>query len=257
MATSHRRGLPDDPCVTGGGSGRSLRMGSGSAPRRTPRHLALEPRIAADQEGTAALGVAMTTADVLRHSVEHTHENLAAGWRGRGRWPTPGPSPQGRRGHRHVPRDRESASGAVDACCCRGAQGRPREPARTRVRARRAGLEVALAHVKAHAYGSTYESGDTWRRRGRRSTRASAGTGSARPRWPRPSARCSHPRPRRPGRGAAGSGGTPRPGRTRSPAYRCAQVGVTAGAARGGRVLGHRRGPDGPGAEQPAKPKPG
>jgi hypothetical protein len=107
----------------------------------------------------------MTTADVLRHSVAHTHENLAA-WL-EGARAMAGTRDEPRKAYEDIDTFLAIASrhlGAVDAVLL-PAVHRELTPAgkliHEYVHAERE-LEVALTHIKAHAYGSTYESGFTW-----------------------------------------------------------------------------------------------
>jgi len=107
----------------------------------------------------------MTTADVLRHSVEHTHENLAAWLEGARAMADTRDEP-----HKAV-EDIDTflaiASrhlGAVDAVLLPAVHRKVSQSnglVHDYVHAERE-LEVTLTHVKAHAYGSTYESGYTW-----------------------------------------------------------------------------------------------
>lgn len=107
----------------------------------------------------------MTTADVLRHSVEHTHENLAA-WLAGAR-AMAGTREQPRKAYEDIDTFLAIASrhlGAVDAVLVPAVRHKVSHSSRLvhdYVHAERE-LEVALAHIKAHAYGSTYESGYTW-----------------------------------------------------------------------------------------------
>jgi hypothetical protein len=106
----------------------------------------------------------MTTADVLRHSVEHTHENLAA--RLEGARAMAGTREQPRKAYEDIDTFLAIASrhlGAVDAVLLPHVRkvDHGSELVHDYVRAERE-LEVTLAHVKAHAYGSTYESRYTW-----------------------------------------------------------------------------------------------
>jgi hypothetical protein len=107
----------------------------------------------------------MTTADVLRHTVAHTHENLVA--RLEGARAMAGTREQPRKAYEDIDTFLAIASrhlGAVDAVLLPIV--RRKVPHGNRivhdyVHAERE-LEIALAHVKAHAYGSTYESGISW-----------------------------------------------------------------------------------------------
>ncbi len=107
----------------------------------------------------------MTTADVLRHSVEHTHENLAA-WLAGAR-AMAGTRDQPRKAYEDIDTFLAIASrhlGAVDAVLIPAVRHSVADSSRLvhdYVHAERE-LEVALAHIKAHAYGSTYETGYTW-----------------------------------------------------------------------------------------------
>ena len=107
----------------------------------------------------------MTTADVLRHSVEHTHENLAA-WLAGAR-AMAGTREQPRKAYEDIDTFLAIASrhlGAVDAVLIPAVRHKVSHSSRLvhdYVHAERE-LEVALTHIKAHAYGSTYESGYTW-----------------------------------------------------------------------------------------------
>jgi hypothetical protein len=107
----------------------------------------------------------MTTADVLRHSVEHTHENLAA-WLAGAR-AMAGTRDQPRKAYEDIDTFLAIASrhlGAVDAVlipAVRHDVPHSNHLVHDYVHAERT-LEIALAHIKAHAYGSTYESGYTW-----------------------------------------------------------------------------------------------
>lgn len=107
----------------------------------------------------------MTTADVLRHSVEHTHENLAAWLAGARAMADTRDEP--RKAVEDIDTFLAIASrhlGAVDAVlipAVRHEVSHSHRLVHDYVHAER-GLEVALAHIKAHAYGSTYESGFTW-----------------------------------------------------------------------------------------------
>src|SRR3712207_4981839 len=106
----------------------------------------------------------MTTADVLRHSVEHTHENLAA--RLEGARAMAGTREQPRKAYEDIDTFLAIASrhlGAVDAVLLPRVRKVDHGSALVHdyVHAER-DLEVTLAHVKAHAYGSTYESRYTW-----------------------------------------------------------------------------------------------
>jgi hypothetical protein len=107
----------------------------------------------------------MTTADVLRHSVEHTHENLAAWLAGARAMADTREQP--RKAYEDIDTFLAIASrhlGAVDAVLIPAVRhGVPHSHRLVHeyVHAERE-LEVRLAHVKAHAYGSTYESGFTW-----------------------------------------------------------------------------------------------
>ncbi len=195
----------------------------------------------------------MTTADVLRHSVEHTHENLAAWLAGaRAMADTRAAATQGIRGHRHLPRDRQSPPRRRRRGPDPGGapRGPPQPPAGARLRARRAGARGdAGAHQGARLRVDV---------RVRVHLARGMGGGRREP-CPAPDQR-DHPgrRPqrgtdtrgaRRPGRGAAGGGGhVSDPAAPLRPAHRCGRLGVAAGPARRGCVLGHRRGPDGPGA---------
>ena len=107
----------------------------------------------------------MTTADVLRHSVEHTHENLAAWLAGARAMADTRAEP--RKAVEDIDTFLAIASrhlGAVDAVlipAVRHEVSHSHQLVHDYVHAERE-LEVALAHIKAHAYGSTYESGYTW-----------------------------------------------------------------------------------------------
>ena len=107
----------------------------------------------------------MTTADVLRHTVAHTHENLAA--RLEGARAMAGTREQPRKAYEDIDTFLAIASkhlGAVDAVlipAVRHEVSDSHQLVHDYVHAER-GLEVALAHIKAHAYGSTYESGYSW-----------------------------------------------------------------------------------------------
>jgi hypothetical protein len=107
----------------------------------------------------------MTTADVLRHSVEHTHDNLAA-WL-EGARAMAGTRDQPRKAYEDIDTFLAIASrhlGAVDAVLIPAVRQKVSHSSRLvhdYVHAERQ-LEVTLAHIKAHAYGSTYESGYTW-----------------------------------------------------------------------------------------------
>jgi hypothetical protein len=107
----------------------------------------------------------MTTADVLRHSVEHTHENLTA-WL-EGARAMAGTRDQPRKAYEDIDTFLAIASrhlGAVDAVlipAVRHEVSHSNRLVHDYVHAERQ-LEVTLAHIKAHAYGSTYESGYTW-----------------------------------------------------------------------------------------------
>ena len=107
----------------------------------------------------------MTTADVLRHSVEHTHENLTA--RLEGARAMVGTREQPRKALEDIDTFLAIASrhlGAVDAVLVPAVRHKVSHSSRLvhdYVHAERE-LEVALAHIKAHAYGSTYESGYSW-----------------------------------------------------------------------------------------------
>ena len=107
----------------------------------------------------------MTTADVLRHTVAHTHENLVA--RLEGARAMAGTREQPRKAYEDIDTFLAIASrhlGAVDAVLL--PMVRRKVPHGNRVvhdyvHAERE-FEIALAHVKAQAYGSTYESGVSW-----------------------------------------------------------------------------------------------
>ena len=107
----------------------------------------------------------MTTADVLRHSVEHTHENLAAWLAGARAMADTREEP--RKAYEAIDTFLAIASrhlGAVDAVLIPAVRHEVSHSSRLvhdYVHAERQ-LEVTLAHIKAHAYGSTYESGFTW-----------------------------------------------------------------------------------------------
>jgi len=107
----------------------------------------------------------MTTADVLRHSVEHTHENLAAWLEGARAMADTRDEPH--KAVEVIDTFLAIASrhlGAVDAVlipAVRHEVSHSHRLVHDYVHAERE-LEVALAHIKAHAYGSTYESGYTW-----------------------------------------------------------------------------------------------
>ena len=107
----------------------------------------------------------MTTADVLRHTVAHTHENLAA--RLEGARAMAGTRDQPRKAVEDIDTFLAIASkhlGAVDAVLLPAARRNVSHSGKLvheYVHAERQ-LEVNLSHVKAHAYGSTYESGFTW-----------------------------------------------------------------------------------------------
>ena len=107
----------------------------------------------------------MATADVLRHTVAHTHENLAARLEGaRAMAVTPD---QPRKAYEDIDTFLALASkhlGAVDGVLFPAVKHEV--PHSTQlvhdyVHAEKE-LEVALAHIKAHAYGSTYETGISW-----------------------------------------------------------------------------------------------
>jgi hypothetical protein len=107
----------------------------------------------------------MTTADVLRHTVAHTHENLAA-WL-EGARAMAGTRDEPRKAYEDIDTFLAIASrhlGAVDAVLIPAVRHKVSDSSQLvhdYVHAERE-LEVTLAHVKAHAYGSTYESGYTW-----------------------------------------------------------------------------------------------
>jgi hypothetical protein len=107
----------------------------------------------------------MTTADVLRHSVEHTHENLAAWLAGARAMADTRDQP--RKAYEDIDTFLAIASrhlGAVDAVLLPAVHREVSHGGKlihAYVHAERE-LEVTLAHIKAHAYGSTYESGFTW-----------------------------------------------------------------------------------------------
>jgi hypothetical protein len=107
----------------------------------------------------------MTTADVLRHSVEHTHENLVAWLAGARAMADTRDEP--RKAFEDIDTFLAIASrhlGAVDAVLIPAVRHEVPHSHRLvhdYLHAERE-LEVRLAHVKAHAYGSTYESGFTW-----------------------------------------------------------------------------------------------
>lgn len=107
----------------------------------------------------------MSTADVLRHTVAHTHANLVA--RLEGARAMAGTREQPRKAVEDIDTFLAIASrhlGAVDAVLIPAVRHQVAHSHRLvhdYVHAERE-LEVTLAHVKAHAYGSTYESGYTW-----------------------------------------------------------------------------------------------
>ncbi|RYP87691.1 hypothetical protein EKO23_04640 [Nocardioides guangzhouensis] len=107
----------------------------------------------------------MSTVDVLRRSVEHTHENLAARLEGaRTTAPAPG---QPRKPYEDIDTFLAIASkhlGAVDAVLLPAVRRNVKEGGHLvhdYVHAEKE-LEIALAHVKARAYGSTYEAKHAW-----------------------------------------------------------------------------------------------
>jgi len=107
----------------------------------------------------------MTTADVLRHTVAHTHENLAA--RLEGARAMAGTREQPRKAVEDIDTFLAIASrhlGAVDAVLLPAVHRKVSHSnglVHDYVHAERE-FEVTLSHVKAHAYGSTFESGYTW-----------------------------------------------------------------------------------------------
>ena len=107
----------------------------------------------------------MNTADVLRRSVEHTHQNLAA--RLEGARTTAPTLAQPRKPYEDIDTFLAMASkhlGAVDAVLLPAVRKNVREHGHLvhdYVHAEKE-LEIALAHVKARAYGSTYEAGHAW-----------------------------------------------------------------------------------------------
>jgi hypothetical protein len=108
----------------------------------------------------------MNTADVLRRSVEHTHQNLAA--RLEGARTTSPTLAQPRKPYEDIDTFLAMASkhlGAVDAVLLPEVRKHVPEGAHhlvhDYVHAEKE-LEIALAHVKARAYGSTYEAGHAW-----------------------------------------------------------------------------------------------
>ena len=107
----------------------------------------------------------MTTADVLRHSVEHTHENLAA-WLAGAR-AMAGTREQPRKAYEDIDTFLAIASrhlGAVDAVLVPAVRHKVSHSSRLvhdYVHAERE-LELALAHVKARAYGSAYDADRSW-----------------------------------------------------------------------------------------------
>ena len=194
----------------------------------------------------------MSNVDVLRHSIAHTHENLENRLqRARAMTARPGPAAAGPRGPRRVPRDGQQAP--------RRRGRRPVPAVHTQVddgdrlvhdyvHAEKE-LELALAHVKARAYGSAYDAdrfvdvgrGRTWRPRlaSHRGSETRAGRGADRRHWT--------PGAGRPDRADAGRGGRrPDPAAPVRPAHRRRRAGLAQGHARGRRVLGHHRGPDAP-----------
>jgi hypothetical protein len=107
----------------------------------------------------------MTTADVLRHSVAHTHEHLAD-WL-EGARAMAGTRAEPRKAYEDIDTFLAIASrhlGAVDAVLLPAVHREVSHGGKLvhdYVHAERE-FEVTLAHIKAHAYGSTYESGFTW-----------------------------------------------------------------------------------------------
>jgi hypothetical protein len=108
----------------------------------------------------------MSTADVLRRSVEHTHEHLAA--RLEGARTTAPTRLEPRKPYEDIDTFLAMASrhlGAVDAVLVPAVRRHVADAGHLvhdYVHAEKE-LEIALAHVKARAYGSTYEVHHAWR----------------------------------------------------------------------------------------------
>ena len=200
----------------------------------------------------------MGTTDVLRSSIQHTHDGLTERLEAARVMGVPAGEP--RLGYQRIDTFLAGTSKhlhAVDAVLLPSARKQLPEGGHVVHEYLHSAkeFEVALAHVKAHEYGSVYETDvawpDVWDDVGAAMSVA-VGLGGA-------DRRLAHRGPRRRRAGAADRAAAGRraegaePAAPVRPAHRGPRLGVAQGDARCRPVLGHRRGPDGPGARRPSR----